>query len=52
MCMLFTYLLSFHFVDDDEMEVHEHNDQVCFSKSTILFHYLYVNLVSYGVQVA
>jgi hypothetical protein len=25
MCMLFTYLLSSHFVGGHEMEVHEHN---------------------------
>ncbi len=50
MCMLFTYLLSSHFVGGHEMEVHEHNSHVCSSKSTISFHYLYVNLVSYSVQ--
>jgi hypothetical protein len=50
MCMLFIYLLSSHFVGGHEMEVHEHNGQVCSSKSTISFHYLYVNLVSYNVQ--
>jgi hypothetical protein len=50
MCMLFTYLLSSHFVDDHEMEGHEHEGQVCSSKSTISFHYLYVNLISYNVQ--
>jgi hypothetical protein len=50
MCMLLTYLLSSHFVGGHEMEVHEHNGQVCYSKSTISFYYLYVNLVSYSVQ--
>ncbi len=50
MCMLFIYLLSSHFVDGHEMEVHEHNGQVCSSESTISSHYLYVNLVSYSVQ--
>jgi hypothetical protein len=50
MCMLFTYLLSSHFVGGHEMEVHELSGQVCSSKSTISFHYLYVNLVSHSVQ--
>ncbi len=47
--MLFSYLLSFHFVGGHEMEVHEHNGQVRSFKSTISFHYLYVNLVFYSV---